>query len=278
MWKSTFLCLAGILGLVACQEITEIDLPQEEPRLVVEGELTNTEGPHYVRLTLTQSYFDKGPEPVVTNAEVWVTDSQNNRFDYTYSEDGFYLSNNLTGETGENYNLHFIYDGNEYRSSGVLNASPILDSLDVKYFPERGGGVLEEGYYLRFYGRIPKETPKYFRIKVYENDSLYNDRTDLIVPDAQFVPSRLDSIELGYQFVQDDEVRVELYVLNQDMYDYYVELRSLLFNDGGLFSPPPRNPTSNISNISQPNKPPLGYFQVSSFDSETILVDEAKAK
>ncbi len=266
-----------MLGLAACQELTEIDLPQGKPRLVVEGLLTNQDTAHWIRLSLTQDYFNQDEAPLVTNAQVWVEDEENNRFDYTYTENGYYLSPKFAGQINQTYTLHIETAEAQYLSQGTLFPSPLLDSLDVKYFPERGGGVLEEGYYLRFYGRIPQETPKFFRVKVYENDSLYNDRVDLIIPDFQFVPSQLDSIELGYQFVQDDTVRVELYVLNQDMYEYYVELRSLLFNDGGLFSPPPQNPTSNIQNLTNPQEPPLGYFQVSSFDSETIVVDTAKA-
>jgi hypothetical protein len=64
-----------------------------------------------------------------------------------------------------------------------------------------------------------------------------------------------------------------MYTINQEMYQYYLELITLLYNDGGLFSPPPQNPVSNIRNLSKPDQPPLGYFQVASLTSDTIVID-----
>ena len=123
---------------------------------------------------------------------------------------------------------------------------------------------------------MPPDRTNYFRFKLYENDSLYNDRTDLLLQDDEFLPDTLENVRFGYPFDIGDTVKIEMYTLNRDMYQYYLELITLLFNDGGLFSPPPQNPTSNIRNLTNPEKPPLGYFQVASLTSGTIVIDSTQ--
>ncbi|WP_373398065.1 hypothetical protein V8V91_26950 [Algoriphagus halophilus] len=42
---------------------------------------------------------------------------------------------------------------------------------------------------------------------------------------------------MNYPFEEGDRVRLELFRMNKDTYDYFTQLVGLLFNDGGLFSP-----------------------------------------
>jgi hypothetical protein len=78
-------------------------------------------------------------------------------------------------------------------------------------------------------------------------------------------------LELGYAFQKNDRVRLELYRLNKDAFVYLSQLVNLLFNDGGLFSPPPQNPTSNIRVVSGKGEV-LGYFAVSPLLSRTVVI------
>jgi hypothetical protein len=64
---------------------------------------------------------------------------------------------------------------------------------------------------------------------------------------------------------------MELYRLNKDAFDYLSQLVSLLFNDGGLFSPPPQNPESNIR-VAKGNSQVLGYFVVSPVLTRTVTL------
>ena len=76
---------------------------------------------------------------------------------------------------------------------------------------------------------------------------------------------------------KDDTVSLRLFSLDEAVYDYYTEFINLLFNDGGVFSPPPVNATSNISNITTPENFPLGYIQFSSvLEQEVIIKDDEK--
>jgi hypothetical protein len=265
-----FILLTG----ASCRELVTLDLPQQEPRLIVEGHVTDTEGPHTVRLTLSQDYFNTAPAAVVEDAVVTISDNAGNTELLLYTGNGVYATQSLQGVIGRSYNLQIDWRGEQYTSSGTLMPKGVVDSLSVGYY-EAIPPVFDAGYYLTFYGIIPPEASDYYRVKVYESDSLYNDRTDLLIPDSRFVPSRIVE-QLQYPFKVGDTVRLELYSLDAAMYNYYVELRSLLFNDGGLFSPPPRNPTSNVINVTNPDNQPLGFFQVASFDTGTIIIEEER--
>ncbi len=80
-----------------------------------------------------------------------------------------------------------------------------------------------------------------------------------------------EGLELGYSFQENDRVRLELFRLNQDAFDYLNQLVNLLFSDGGLFSPPPQNPDTNIRVVSG-NPEVLGYFIVSPVLSRSLVI------
>lgn len=261
--------------LASCREVVELDLPEEDPRLLVEAQLSDTPGPHSVRLSLTAGYFSDGPLPPVTDALVIINDQGGRQDTLEQVEEGLYLTQNLKGVIDHSYTLTIQWNGMAYESTGTLLEEAVIDSLTYRYF--QANPVFEEGYYIFFFGRVPPGRTNYFRFKVYENDSLYNDRTDLLLQDDAFLPDTLENIRFGYPFDPGDTVKIEMYTLNRDMYQYYLELMTLLFNDGGLFSPPPQNPTSNIRNLTNPEKPPLGYFQVASLTSGTIVIDSTLA-
>lgn len=270
--KKYILLLLLTTCFFSCREITELDLPPQQPRLVVEAELNNTRGPHKVRLSITADYFAKGDLPPVEDAEVIISDDTGTIDTLRQVEPGLYISTGIYGEIGRTYTLHIDWAGTRYESTGRLLEEAVIDSLNYRYFPENP--FFEEGYYIFFFGRVPPDRTNYFRFKVYRNDSLYNNRTDLLVQNDEFLPDTIENIRFSYPFNLGDTVRLEMHTLDHDMYQYYLELISLLFNDGGLFSPPPQNPVSNIRNLTEPDNPPLGYFQVSSVTSGTIIIEE----
>ena len=129
-----------------------------------------------------------------------------------------------------------------------------------------------EGYFLKVYGKIPFLDNNQYRIRVIENDTLKNERGDYLLFDDTFGLQVFEKgLELGYAFQKNDRVRLELYRLNKDAFVYLSQLVNLLFNDGGLFSPPPQNPTSNIRVVSGKGEV-LGYFAVSPLLSRTVVI------
>jgi hypothetical protein len=149
-------------------------------------------------------------------------------------------------------------------------APPILDSVVWNY--EKDRPFRGEGYFIKVFGKIPFLDNNQYRIRVFENDTLKNQREDYLLFDDTFGLQVFEKgLELGYAFQKNDRVRMELYRLNKDAFVYLNQLVNLLFNDGGLFSPPPQNPTSNIRVVSGKGEV-LGYFVVSPVLTRTVTI------
>lgn len=262
--------IIGSLG--ACQEVIDYELPVDEPQLVIEGNLTywaDEPEKNIVSVSISQSgnYYDQEVYNPVSDASLQLDDLTNGiTYDLPPIEDqeGIYQNQTIPLAPDNTYRLRVSYQGNEYESSGTILPVAELDSFSYRYREETA--FLEEGYYFFFSGRTPKERGiNYYRFKIYEGDSLYNDRGDYLIQSDEFLRAEIDTLQLAnYAFEVGDSVRIEMYSLEKSMFRYYNELVELLFNDGGLFSSPPSNPTTNIINITNPDQPPLGFFQISS--------------
>ncbi|WPP52560.1 DUF4249 family protein [Catalinimonas niigatensis] len=262
--------IASVLG--ACREVIDFELPVDQPQLVIEGSMTywaDDAQRNEVRVIVSTSgnYYNEDGFNPVTEASLQVDDLTNgNTYDIPQIEDepGLYRNTSVPMELGNSYRLRVMYEGNEYESTSAILPVAELDSFSYRYREETA--FLDEGYYFFFSGRTPKERgTNYYRFKIYEDDSLYDDRGDYLIQSDEFLRAKIDTLQLAnYAFEVGDSVRIEMYSLDKDMFRYYNELVELLFNDGGLFSSPPRNPTTNIINTTNPDNPSLGFFQVSS--------------
>lgn len=266
-----FICLLAGLAL-GCREVIELDLPDTPSRLVVEALFTDGPGPHTVELSSSYNYFSEQAAPEVSGALVTIED-----LDDGYTEEltevipGQYQAIQFRGIRGNAYRLTINVDGEVYTSEATMPGAPVFDSLNYKY--SEGSTFRDEGFYIYFYGKTDKSQINYYRWLVFENDSVYGGRGDYLLATDEFIQENVIGLEFPYEFQLGDTVRIEMYGLNQDIYNYYNELVSLLFNDGGLFSPPPVNPTTNIINETNHDNPPLGYFQVSSIIAKGVVIE-----
>ncbi|GAA5025808.1 hypothetical protein GCM10011506_10750 [Marivirga lumbricoides] len=278
-----FACFIGCS--LACQELIELDLAQSESRVVVEGIFTDADGPHRIKISKTINYYDTGKTPPVTDAAVQLLDSAENLLStFTYNaEDSTYLSpEGLKGEVSKTYIVQIEVDGDIYRAKGTILRNATLDSLyylSEKQLEMLGQPVFGEGYFLFANGNLNRPGVQYFKLQLKVNDTLKNSRSDLAnsILSSEFFGSEFRGLPIPGSYKKDDTVSLRLFSLDEAVYDYYTEFINLLFNDGGVFSPPPVNATSNISNITTPENFPLGYIQFSSvLEQEVIIKDDEK--
>lgn len=263
----------GLL-LWSCQEEIILDLKTVEPTPAIEAIWTNNGSINQVKIMYSKDYYDQELNQVIDNAQVSITNLRTgNQVAFIFSEQSrrYLPVNNLGGRIGERYQLNVIIGENEYVSEGTLLPPPILDSIKYEFKDRRL--FRAEGYYLTVYGKIPFETENNYRIRIIQNDTLKNSRFDYLLFDDSFGTSILDKgFELsGFPFAANDRVRLELYRLNTDAFNYLTQLVDLLFNDGGLFSPPPQNPKSNIR-VKSGTGEVLGYFLVSPYLNEVVEI------
>ncbi|MBI0399774.1 DUF4249 domain-containing protein [Cyclobacterium marinum] len=272
--------IIGLISLLSCQEEVQLDLGNVSKKPVIEAVWTNEVTENYVKISYTRDYFDTLANELVENASVSIIDNASGTLvDFMFEDElGYYTP--LHGQTaipGHSYTLKVIVDENEYTSEGLTQEPPILDS--ITYVFEEESFFSDEGYYLTVYGKIPFEEGNFYRLLLTKNDTLLNGRDDYFLFDDTFGTNVLDNgFKLnGFAFEENDKVKLQLIRLNENAYDYLNQFVSLLFNDGGLFSPPPENPESNIQAINGEGQV-LGYFMTGSIISKTIKIEALESE
>ena len=251
-----------------------IDLESQPDIPVIEAIWTDAPGLNQVSISYSKDYYNLDENQVESEADVFIQDEDTGQvFPFRFlPQIGAYLPvNNQKAQVDREYSLNVLLNGRHYYSKGKVLPPPTLDSIAVNFREERL--FRDEGYYLTLYGDIPFDRDNNYRIRIVRNDTLLNRRNDYLLFDDTFGTQILNrGFELnGYAFKENDRIRLELFRLNREAYDYLNELVGLLFNDGGLFSPPPQNPTTNIRELIEGGEV-LGYFKSSSVLSSIITI------
>lgn len=278
--KKLFSLLIAVVMSWSCQEIIDVDLEQSESKLVIEGVLVDQESFQKIKISESLNYFDTTGLSPFTEAEVNLLDSDYNLIDQFvyFGEDSAYRSNMpLELTVGTEYIIQIEAKGELLEAKGTILENATLDSLyylSAEELQSLGQPVFGEGYFMFVNGVLNNEGIEYFKLDVTVNDTLQNSRGALSnsVLTSEFFGKSFQALPVPGSFEEEDSVGLELYTLNEDVYQYYVEFINLLFNDGGVFSPPPVNPTTNIKNITNPENLPLGFIQFSSVQRRSIVI------
>ncbi len=268
-----FLSFSFVLIFSSCEQV--IDLPlrgKDSPALIVQAEVVDVKGFSFVKLGETLDFYDPREEPQASGAIISVTDQNGNKMDFLESseeaEAGFYFPQDpeYKGVVGNTYSLSIEYKGSTFTSESKIFPTTNIDSVQVRFTP--GSRFQDEGYYLYFYAKEPQETRDFYFWRNYRNDTLiYDNAGDLLLASDEIVGESIDGLQLPFAFELDDTVRLEQYSITKETFDYYNDLQNVVFNDGGLFSPPPVNPRTNIKGTNV-----LGIFMTSSMVSITTIV------
>jgi hypothetical protein len=267
--------ILALIFLNSCEDVIELDLPEAEKKLVVDGWFTDDTDLHSIKLSLTGPYFDSNSTPRVKGATVTITDNKGNSFRMEETADGLYQESfNL--ELGHNYILHITTaEGKEYISEGeTLSAVPPIDSL---YFKYKEKSIFEdEGYYLFQNLKDPAGEKNFYRWKYYINGEFQNKAEDLtFVSDELVDGNEINDIQFEWGPLKTgDLVRIELISISENGYKYINVLEDQLLYGGGTFARPPAPIKGNIVSKNNPSETVLGFFGVSSVYSKEILIVE----
>jgi hypothetical protein len=266
------------LILSACEKTVYLDLEQNEPRIIIEGQVTNRLGYQYVKVSRSVGFYATGQSPRVENAVVMVSDDAGNDFEFVHNPGnkadsvGYYLPlTSFMGEIGRTYKLSVTVDGELYEAEDKLYSVTNIDSLSYRINDDEEEDPKDFGkfYEVLIFALEPQETTDYYLFKFYRNDSLkvYND-TEIYYADDEVLGEQIDGVPSPIYYAPGDTARVEAYSLSRNGFVFYNDLQTLLTNDGGLFSQPPSNSRTNLSNGA------LGYFQASALNMKEIVIKE----
>jgi hypothetical protein len=267
-----------LITVAACDEAVVLDLEETTPKVVIEGQVTDHTGYQFVKVSKSSGFYTTGKTPRITDATIVVEDDLGNRFDFVHNprnhadSAGYYLPQvPFVGAIDRTYTLTVVAEGQTYTATDKLNSITTIDKLEYRIDEDEREDPEDPGrfYEVLLFVKEPKETRDYYLFKTYRNDSLtYNTETDVYYADDELVGESIDGFPLPIFYNNNDLARAEVYSLSREAFIFYRDLDKLLNNDGGMFTQPPADPRTNLSNGA------LGLFQASAVVSSEIRVGE----
>lgn len=264
----SILCLLAFTW-TSCEEKIEIDVNSTDPKLVVEGQITDAKGYlfNYVKLTLSSNYFGDDPTPFIETAVVTLYEDGVLVDTLPHFIEGYYglPDTNFTGKVGSTYKLHVLYDGEEYEATETMRPVPTIDSLTYSY--DEGSIFVDEGYYVYINTQEFPEPGDFYRFLYYTNGRL-EEATGFFVSD-EFINGSYVTYNFNNSYTQElnDTVVIQTMSITEAAYNFYSDLEDQE-SSGNLFDTPPGNIRGNISNGG------YGFFAASSVVSDTIVILE----
>ncbi|WP_215222777.1 DUF4249 domain-containing protein [Echinicola shivajiensis] len=264
-----YLIIIAVLSLASCEEVIDISLEDAEPRIVIEGIVTDQPGPYTVTISKSVGFYEDNVFPGVEGAYVEISDDKGNVDILEDMGDGEYQTTSLQGERGVNYSIKVEVEGNTYTAACKMQEEQVaIDSLLVRY--EEESLFYKEGYYVRAYFEDPPGLGNYYSFNVYVNGEVYVfdfdgeliEDDNFWLWDDKFTDGNVQDYDFPHTLEEGDELYVELRHLDRTTYDYYRTLVEII--DGGGVAP--SNPLSNFGDTA------LGYFAAYSVtDIEAVV-------
>lgn len=277
-----------IFVLFSCTEGFEFEFENTESKLVIDGEITNRQGPDRVVLTLSKTSFENASTDTINNtihvepfeyvkdALVVISDNVGNIDTLTekklpnYSWHGMfargYETNFIKGVPGRTYYLYIKWRGKEYKSTCYM---PLLTKIDTIIYEAKKGAVGKDDFYIPYiwFKDNPHEKNYYLFKFDYPADWRYSILSDeYLKPNIKginvFKGENADQTRPPfYAFSDGTNYRVFMYSITREIYEFYNALIEQFKTDGGVYGPSPAAPVGNISNGA------LGIFVASAVDS-----------
>lgn len=270
--KNLIYIIASLIIFSSCEETIILDTDQVETRTIIEAVVTDLPNRQYVRLTTTADFYSEEEYPTISDAEVNVTDGHGTVHHYSESTEqpGYYYPDvDYEGEANVEYALNVNVNGEVFTASDVLLPVTPIDSLTVRLDEGEMSDPETEGMFYTplLYAKEPQDEENYYLWRFYKNGEIYNDDGDYVTMSNDVaIGENIDGIEAPFYYAEGDVARIEMISLTRDCFVFYSDLTNLVFSDGGVFTPQPANPRSNISGGA------LGSFQVSSIAVDEIVI------
>lgn len=242
-----------LIGLFSsCTEKIDLELGDAQTRVVIEGYLVTEVDSSYIRLSLTQDYFNPVDPVYISNGTVEISSSVGTVM-FNYMGDGIYRGPvGYKPDTSMVYHLKVLVDGKEFSASSTLYPMFEVDSnLQFDYRP--ASGFTEEGYSVTYYSIDRRPDEIYTRFNFGQNDTLFDQ--SILFSNGEIKKFERVPFELPfYRAQKGDMVMLVFRSIDVPVATYLQALANLTSGAPGPFQTPPANPPTNISGGA------VGYF------------------
>lgn len=296
-FKTLFIVMASLL-LYSCEEVIEVDLPNSDKRIVVDGiirvDVSEEFVPVEIKVTRTNGYFD---------AVLPISDIES-----------IFIQYGVENEIGELIDPAYSNLTELEIGSGIYVPDPNFTS-DQRIRTDAIGPGTTFWLFIEYEDRIYASKTGYATsvpITSLEQgtNTLFDDETEVIIsytddPDvdnfyvfdfgfANFFASEdtfYQGQDFSFSYFYDEELEpgeeVTISILGSDLrfYNYMNLILQQTDGNGGIFDTPVAtvrgnvfdvtgiNNISQLDNLEQPNNFPLGYFSVSETYSQSLLIE-----
>tara|TARA_R110000868_G_scaffold144118_2_gene362851 strand:- start:45 stop:860 length:816 start_codon:yes stop_codon:yes gene_type:complete len=260
------------LSFWSCEDVIELDLESAEPRLVIDASLNwykNTNSNfQFIKLSLSAPFFEDNVPPA-NGAQVFVTDSFNNRFDFIEDEEtGIYRNDTFIPSIGRTYNLNILYNNETYTATEQLIPVSPIESVEQN----NGGGFSGEETEFKAFYTDPEGVENYY---LFEFISIKTNLQSLEVYDDEFIDgNRIFAFHSDEDLVTGDELIIRSFGVSERFYEFMnILLQQTDDENGDPFETQPALVRGNCINETNPDNYPFGYFKASEVSVFTYIVE-----
>ena len=302
-----------LIGTCSCIDPVDIKVSSAGEKLVVDGLISDSEGPYTVKLSKSLPFDNTQVLPVYfvpeSGAVVTIEDDLGNSFLFAEQDPGVYKSDPAAfrGEVGRAYKLKIITSGGvAYQSDPeMIVPVPPIDSLIYEYYKyprffinSAGTPVVFDDYAFRLSVKVndPSSERNYYRWKV---DGIFEFFSLTDNPEIMQCWAPLSRLEPGIMVTDDRFVdgkpfieplaiilydrptyflaMVEQYSLSAEAFEYWNQVKKQQQNTGSIFDSTPAQIKGNIYRTDNTDEMALGYFGATAVTRDSILFQRFKA-
>jgi hypothetical protein len=251
--KNIFYILLAAISLQSCKEEVDLDVPNGEPKVVVESEITTETDSSFVKITKTSNYYSTDPYPTITDATVTV-----NGVPFLHTGKGIYRpAVPYTGIRGQIYNLNIVAEGKTYTSSAILERMFRVDSVFQIYKDKEA--FQDAGYTINFVGFDDRPRTKYTYFRqgkfdtIVQRDSIEDFK--VLFNSTETKVGESYNFELPFTRLQKGEECIMIFrSVTKEMSDFIAAYSLQTDGAPGPFQVPPANLPTNVTGGA------IGYF------------------
>lgn len=266
-----------------CTDVVDVDVQNEEPRLVIEAsldwEITEngaTSGNNQtIKLRMSTPYFSEEEPAPVTGAVVYVTnDTTGVIYPFEDLNNGTYSTHSFEPVEEQSFTLTVEYNGEVYRGSDTFYYGTIIEGLWQSY----EGGFDSEAIDVNIAYYDNPDVANYYLLRFYRHGDLL---PYLEVDWDEFTNGNLmtDFFEIN-DFDENAEplqpgevVDISIYGLSENYFNYMAILLYQSDNTGNPFSTVPVALKGNCKNITG-GKDAYGYFRTTTYNTIEYTIVE----
>ena len=270
--KLTYLA-AVMVFMASCTERIDINLDENDRRIVVEGQITTDTMAHSIKLTTSTNYFYSEEPPAVSGASMYLTSGADKiLLEETPPGSGIYLTpENYFGIPGNSYELEInledkVGEGDFYTAESIMAETFIqIDSIALEYQD------VFEIWFVKLYAYDPP-TKDFYKIDIMRNDLMISDTASRaqVTDDRFFNGNNTNGLTVTIlrkdEVAEGDTITLVLSAINEEYYNFFLQLQTESGPSNPLFSGPPANVISNVKEGG------LGFFTALSQKKSVLIV------